>query len=572
MRDVSDAWKVIAEFYVNPEGSSWIHKSKFGSSICCNPRAGRVFEIIDSPSHYLFNGEHLSTNPNFTLIKTLMDRFTWKVLSGHLHFDKLSANPAAMPILLEEYEKKNCRISFPHLCTNPAALLLFWKEYRDHGYARLDMSILSGNPGAGPMLGLEYARPNNGMINFYAMSGNSGAADLLLREFDKPNCGKINRNTVFANSNPYVLKAALRHFDIDWTVISSNTCPDVLPILWEEYNRGTSCRLSFHHLSANPIAGDILLKEYHSESPRLYWENICTNPGAEPILRLEYAKKVSRLHIPLLLKNPCIFEATSIRERAKKMGHLFKNMFTVSRVQVSCYGDPVYALNVRPGEAGRPTSMLAPEDFWSIINPPSLLAALSIEGAVIRTYGKDTVILSRKAAQTVPEYGRGNGSIVIVTFDHKRDTFAIVNQDNKPWLSNLGGIQLTCNEGVEPYEDVVVRRLQERWGISVCASELSPIAEFGFVYRNELIGDSCWDKVTKVFRVHLTFERVEHLLCTDEDRCVVIRAADLPSLPNLHHGKLFNNHHRALICETLGIEHRPIDMSNISYLKMNTLV
>ncbi len=127
MQDVSDAWKVIAEFYVNPHGgSSWVHKSNFSSVICCNPNAGRVIDIIDSPSHYLFDGGHLSTNPNFHLIETLINRFTWDVLSGCLHFDKLSANPAAMPILLKEYEaERNGRINFPHLCINTAALPIF---------------------------------------------------------------------------------------------------------------------------------------------------------------------------------------------------------------------------------------------------------------------------------------------------------------------------------------------------------------------------------------------------------------------------------------------------------------
>lgn len=171
------------------------------------------------------------------------------------------------------------------------------------------------------------------------------------------------------------------------------------------------------------------------------------------------------------------------------------------------FGDPQYVESDCQSESIELES-LPVEGFWSVKNPSDKLSELLIRqfGAVLRRYDDALFILSNKAAQNIKEEGHGYGSAVVVSFDYKDNTYYLFVTDNKHYVQ-------TCQGAVESGEDQLqcaIRELKEELMIVAGAHEFRYAGYWSFCDTNELI-DYTRVSSTKVFHLHLPFERVAHL-------------------------------------------------------------
>lgn len=316
----------------------WIDVTKVNyRTLSKNPNAKKLLE------HDKIDWVSLSENtaPWAThLLEQHPDKINWYVLSG---------NPSthAIRMLRQEINRVNNRTYAQKLVETWVEIHMKWMDffmgtynYEKYCYTKIDWHRLSANPGAMELLEEEYNRdPQNhriddsGLIqnpkmNAWAMNlleetytkkplmwdwlsrNPSPFAKQLLEKYPE----KINWHELSSNASPWAIQLleqqplhSSQANKIDWYNLSRNTSPFAIRLLEETYKKDPQ-KISWYSLSENTQAihileQSILEKKYGNGKDTIGWIALSSNPKAVHILE----RHPDKIHYTVFSRNPAIF-------------------------------------------------------------------------------------------------------------------------------------------------------------------------------------------------------------------------------------------------------------------------
>lgn len=172
---------------------------------------------------------------------------------------------------------------------------------------------------------------------------------------------------------------------------------------------------------------------------------------------------------------------------------------------------------------------LKSDGYWAIKNPSDNIKKLldaKFPGWKMYKCSGGVFAISPKATTYFKDENSGHGSGTIIEFiDLKGEHWFLLVADNKPYISSSQG----CAELNESYEHCAKREVMEETKINLSDVNLSEIASYDFMMRNELV-DCAWKVVTKVFFAQLSWKFVSHLFVNGliSDQINIIDVKKLP--------------------------------------------
>ncbi len=191
----------------------------------------------------------------------------------------------------------------------------------------------------------------------------------------------------------------------------------------------------------------------------------------------------------------------------------------------------------------------------------------------VRRYGDHLLLMSHKAAEVIPAFGEGGGSICILSYWEDGERYFILVGDNKSYIMNCGG-------GINPGEsgpECACREIREELNIVVDPSSLVYYAEYAYIYRNDIIGPYEWDMVVNCYHAEIQAPQYQATpgsvsvidasgMGLSETQYIYIVPASMISEFEGAAGKRYAGHHKKLILDLLGIENS-IDVNYIKKFK-----
>jgi 8-oxo-dGTP pyrophosphatase MutT (NUDIX family) len=246
------------------------------------------------------------------------------------------------------------------------------------------------------------------------------------------------------------------------------------------------------------------------------------------------------------------------------------------------FGNPMYGISQNDNSNDEKTPLPSDNDgVWTILNPNSDIIKLYPD-CEIRQYGSNKLLMSKCASDKIQKPYNHDGAALVISFVYNGIKYFILVADNKPYLQNVQGGMID-DDKMDP-RLCAVRELMEELNITINTDMLTYIGKYGFIYKNDIIGDYAHPATTHVFKINLKFEDVQHLIQhelnpndtniqffkLDETEFVVMIPEHLiDNLPNKINGKEFGNHHREILHRQVS-SNKKISTSHLAFFEIIT--
>lgn len=220
---------------------------------------------------------------------------------------------------------------------------------------------------------------------------------------------------------------------------------------------------------------------------------------------------------------------------------------------------------------------ISEQDFYTIKNPDDL----TIDGAIKRRYNGVEYLLSAKASSVIGEDGSGGGALVAVKFG---DYYVLVADNKFYWMPCGGGME----DGETP-KQTALRELNEELRITgITENQLQLMGTMAYQFKNSLVEDASWAKITYMYYLELDFDKGKHLIpngkeldninifsaaeydfeLDEQEMVMIIKSGHISEVETTVNGKSFDGHHRKTMLILDKAEHDHINPSYLLYYKI----